>query len=118
MPPAEVLVAKLVSPAYAAVMLCGLPDTVSAEVVQVATPLPFTATLLQTAVAPSLNVTVPVGTPVPCGVTVAVKVTGWLEMLGFRLDASAVVVAALLTVSVKFCTAFGVVELLAVKVSA
>ena len=99
-------------------MLCGLAATVSADDVQVATPLPFTATLLQMAVAPSLKVTVPVGTPAPCGVTVAVNVTGCPEMLGFRLDARAVVVAALLTVSVKFCTAFGVVELLAVKVSA
>ena len=99
-------------------MLCGLAATVSADDVQVATPLPFTATLLQIAVAPSLNVTDPVGTPAPCGVTVAVKVTGCPEMLGFRPDASAVVVLALFTVSVKFCTALGAVELLAVKVMA
>ncbi len=47
--------------------------------------------------APSRNVTVPVGTP-PGDVTVAVKVTNWPSMDGFRLDAIAVVVPAGFTV--------------------
>lgn len=43
----------------------------------VATPAPFKGIVVKVA-APSLNVTVPVGVPVPDdGVTVAVKVTDW-----------------------------------------
>src|SRR2546425_1057290 len=62
-------------------MACGEPATVSAAVLQVATPLALTATLLQLAiVVPSaLNVTLPsllgLPAPAPVPVTVAVKVT-------------------------------------------
>ena len=50
-------------------------------------------------VEPSLNVTVPVGVPTPgdVAVTVDVKVTGWPDTDGLTDDASAVVVASLLT---------------------
>jgi len=48
-------------------------------------------------VAPSRNVTVPVG--VPAGeLTVAVKVTGWPKTLGFAEEIDATVVAPLFTV--------------------
>src|SRR6266446_5714254 len=49
-------------------------------------------------VAPSRNVTVPVG--MPAGeLTVAVKVTGWPKADGFAEDTRAVVVAGLITVN-------------------
>ena len=50
--------------------------------------------------APSLNVTVPVGLPAPGAVAliVAVNVTVWPDTDGVTVDASAVEVAALLTV--------------------
>ena len=50
-------------------------------------------------VAPSLNVTVPEGIPSP-SVTVAVKVTDWPKVDGFKEEATPVVVAPLLTVTV------------------
>ena len=51
-------------------------------------------------VAPSLNVTVPVGVPLPgeLAVTLAVKVTDWLKTEGLAEETKAVVVASLLTV--------------------
>src|SRR6266704_5010 len=50
-------------------------------------------------VAPSRNVTVPVGMPTG-ELTVAVKVTGWPKVDGFAEDTRAVVVAGLITVNV------------------
>jgi len=49
---------------------------------------------------PSLNVTEPVGTPLPGDTadTVAVNVTDWLAVDGFRLEIRAAAVLALLTV--------------------
>src|SRR5258708_4812485 len=64
--------------------------TASEGVVNVATPLPLSVPL-PSAVAPSLNVTVPVGL---APVTVAVKVTACPKLLGLADDVSAVVVAA------------------------
>ena len=54
------------------------------------------------AVAPSLKVTVPLGVPLPGGVTVtvAVKVIGWPEAEGLAEEAKVVVVLAGVTVSV------------------
>ena len=50
---------------------------------------------------PSLNATVPVGVPLPeVGKTVAVKVTDWPNVDGLSDDATAVEVAAGLTVCV------------------
>ena len=54
-------------------------------------------------VEPSLNVTVPVGVPLPGApaATVAVKVTDWPKTDGFADDVTEVVVASLVTVSVR-----------------
>jgi len=64
--------------------------------VQVACALPLSATLLQIAVAPSLNVTVPLGVPVAgaTGLTAAVNVTAWPNTDGFADEVTVVVVAA------------------------
>ena len=71
----------------------------SDEVVKVAVPLLFNVAVPSWA-APSENVTVPVGVPVPggTGLTVAVKVTDCPTTDGFADDDTAVVVAILLTV--------------------
>ncbi len=71
---AEALALKLPSPAYSAVIEC--EPAASAAVESVATPAPLSVPV-PIVVAPSLNVTTPVATPVEgdCGVTVAVKVT-------------------------------------------
>jgi len=61
-------------------------------VVKVATPLAFTATPEASAVAPSLKVTVPAGTP-PVEVTVAVNVTDWPSPDGLKDEPKAVDVA-------------------------
>src|SRR5437870_6269590 len=83
-------------------MACGEPAMVSVAVPQVATPLALTATLLQSVVAPSLNVTLPsllgLPAPAPLPVTAAVKVTDCPKAEGFTLELSAVDVARLLTV--------------------
>jgi len=95
----EVLPLKLESPAYAAVMLCGLPETDSAEVLNVATP--EVNDPVPSVVAPSLNVTVPVGVPVlavEASLTVAVNVTDCPKTDGSGEEPSAVVVFAVLTV--------------------
>ena len=69
---AEVLVVKLVSPPYTAVMLWS--PTASAEVVKLAVPL--VRVPVPSVVSPSMKVTLPVGVPLPDEeATVAVKVT-------------------------------------------
>ena len=69
---------KLLSPLYSAVMVRLPPGNWKGLVVKVATP-PLSATGPPRMVLPSLNVTVPVGVPLPpvVGATVAVKVTDW-----------------------------------------
>lgn len=52
-------------------------------------------------VAPSLNVTLPVGTPAYCGYTFAVIVTEWPRIEGFAELASETWLAALATTRVK-----------------
>ncbi len=69
--PAEVLPAKVESPAYVAVMVCR--PTASVEVLKVAVPALIVPVPI--AASPSKNVTVPVGFPVVALFTVAVKVT-------------------------------------------
>jgi hypothetical protein len=72
---------------------------VSVEVEKVAWPEPLSATA--GCELPSMtNCTFPEGVPPPgaFAVTVAVKVTLWPKIDGFKLDATAVVVSALLTV--------------------
>jgi hypothetical protein len=71
-------------------MIVWLPD-VNAVVVKVATPLPLTATLEANVVAPSVNFTLPVGTP-PLEVTVAVNVTDWPMPDGLGEEVAVVVV--------------------------
>jgi hypothetical protein len=94
----EVLPVKSVVVAYTAVIEW-LP-TLSALLVNVATPLAFSAPV-PSVVDPSLNVTVPVGTPTLglTGATVAENVTGWLASDGLALATSVVVVAAMLMVN-------------------
>jgi len=57
--------------------------------------------LVETAVAPSLNVTVPVGVPPPTAVTIALSMTGCPMTLEIAEEARIVAVSALLTVWVK-----------------
>jgi len=83
----DVLDAKVASPLYVAVM--EWEPAVSVLVANVAIAEPFSGPLPKV-VAPSLNVTVPVGVPGDVDVTVAVNVTDCPARLGFRLDASAV----------------------------
>src|SRR5438093_9233709 len=78
----DVLPTKLPSPPYSAVMLW-FPSA-SDDVVKVAWPDAFSVPV-PSVVAPSLNVTVPVGTP-PAEVTVAVNVTDPPGTEGFVLD--------------------------------
>src|SRR5260221_1960375 len=68
--------------------------SVSEEVVNAAAPAASAAVPIT--VAPSLNVTVPVGVPAPL-LTVAVNVTACPTLLGLTEDARAVVVGTLLT---------------------
>lgn len=69
------------------------------EVAKVATPEPFSVPV-PSVVAPSLNVTLPVGVPEPGAetVTVAVKVTDCPKTDGFTLEMSAVVVGSGFTI--------------------
>jgi len=94
----EVLVVKLVSALYVAVIEC--PPTASVVVVNAAV-LPVRLTV-PSEVAPSLNVTVPVGVPAPgaTAATVAVKVNDWPRTDGLvpLVSATVVVVLAWLTV--------------------
>jgi hypothetical protein len=85
----ELLALKLLSPPYAAVMLC--VPAVSAEVENVAIPLPFRSELPIWFV-PSRKLTVPVGVPPAVVVTVIAKVTVWCRFaeVGAKLNAVAV----------------------------
>lgn len=86
-------------------MECEATDSV--EVARVAWPL-LSRFDVPRVVAPSLNVTVPVGTP-PLDVTAAVKVTDWLNTEGLADELTVVVVAKV------FCTVCTVLPLLAAK---
>jgi hypothetical protein len=71
----------------------------SADVDKVATPLPLSAEL-PIVVAPSRNVTVPVGVPVVVELTVAVRVTDCPSPDGLAEEISKVVLPAICTVCV------------------
>jgi hypothetical protein len=94
---ADVLVVKLELPPYTAVIEC-VPSA-SVETANVAFPL--VSVPVPRVVLPSLNVTVPVGVPVPGAVAVKVAVNVTLSPLvdGFNEDATFVEVAALSTTS-------------------
>jgi hypothetical protein len=94
---ADVEPLNVASPPYSAVIECAPAG--SDDVVSVACPAPFSAPV-PSVVAPSRNVTVPVGVPDAGDVTVAVKVAVWPTLLGFGVDVSAVLVDALATVCV------------------
>jgi hypothetical protein len=106
----DVLPASLLSPPYIAVTECA--PSASVDVVNVATPAPFNVPVPST-VAPSIKVTVPVGTPLPgfC-VTVAVKVTLVPTFTFAALAIRVVDVCARLTVTT---TAFDVLAALFVS---
>jgi hypothetical protein len=93
---ADVLVLKLVSPPYTAVIECA--PTPSVELVNVACPAPFSVPV-PSVVEPSRNVTVPVGAPTPGGfaLTVAVNVAACPNTDGLADELSVVVVLTLLT---------------------
>ena len=91
----EVLASESLSPLYTAVML--FVPVLNAAVVNVATPLAFTAELPSVEV-PSINFTVPVGMIPVNELTVAVKVTDALSVEGFSDEVSAVVVFPACTV--------------------
>src|SRR5205814_562825 len=93
---ADVLVMKLTSPAYTAVMLWLPTDKV--EVVKTASP-PLSVPV-PSVVAPSLNVTVPVAVPEPgrFAATAAVKMTAWPGVAGFTDEVRVTVVVSWLTV--------------------
>jgi hypothetical protein len=94
----DVLPALLLSPPYTAVTECA--PRASDDVEKVATPLPFSVPVPR-AVAPSITVTVPVGTPLPgFSVTVAVKVTLVPTSTLIALAISAVEVCSSATVTV------------------
>ena len=82
---------KLPFPAYTAVIEC--VPAVREDVVNVARPL-VSSEVDPSVVVPSMNVTVPVGTPDP--LTVAVKVTPAPKVDGLLLDATVVVVGLLM----------------------
>src|ERR1043166_1915487 len=95
----DVLVLKLASPLYTAVIEWEVTDKVEEE--EVAEP-PLRL-LVAREVAPSLKVTVPVGVP-PAGetaLTVAVIVTDWPKTDGWAEEARVTALLALLTVWVK-----------------
>jgi hypothetical protein len=92
-----VLATKFVSPPYCAVSEC--VPTLSEEVANVATPLPF-AKLAPSTVAPSKKVIVPVGVPEPGAIalTVAVSVTVSPGTEGFTSEVSTVALETCMTV--------------------
>jgi hypothetical protein len=73
--------------------------TLRADVVNVACAEPFKATVAASVVAPSVNVTVPVGVPTPgdAAATVAVNVTTWPNTEAFGEELIVVLAEALLT---------------------
>src|SRR2546427_613840 len=71
-------------------MLC--VPAVSADILSTA--VPFVSATEANVVAPSANVTAPVGAPAPCGITVAVNVTTWLKLDGLSEESNDVVVGA------------------------
>jgi hypothetical protein len=85
--------------AYTAVIECD--PTARDDVLKVAEPALSVPVPID--VVPSLNVTVPVGVPLPGAVvlTVAVNVTDWPNTDGFVDDATVVLVAAAFTVCVR-----------------
>ena len=90
---------KFISPPYVAVMRFAF--TGIAEVVKVHLPEPMDVPVPRLVfVVVSTKVTVPVGVPPICGVTVAVNVTGWFSTEGFGDDTTASVVVAFVTESV------------------
>ncbi len=92
---ADVLAASFVSPPYTAVIEWRRSQMAIAKV---ATPEPFSVPVPRV-VAPSLNVTVPVGVPTPGAttLTVAVNVTDWPKSDGLTLEIKAVVVESRFT---------------------
>ena len=87
----EVLVVKLLSPLYTAVIEWVATERL--DVVNDAEP-PLIGTVPSVA-APSLKVTLPVGVPEPdAGLTVAVNLTDWPKADGFSEDTTAVLVPA------------------------
>jgi hypothetical protein len=90
---AETLVSKLVLPLYVAVIECVPCD--NDFVVKAADPL--LSVTVASVVAPSLNVTVPVGVPVNWGATFAVNVTFEPSGAGFSDEVNVVLLVALLT---------------------
>jgi hypothetical protein len=94
--PDDVLVLKLPSPPYTAVIVC--VATLSPLVLKVAWP-PLSVPVPKV-IPPSLNVTVPPGVPLPgaLALTVAVKVTPWPHTDGLAEELTLVVVLAGLTV--------------------
>jgi hypothetical protein len=93
---AEVPPVKLLSPAYVTVMVCVPTD--SEVVVKLAVPLESVPLPIETP--PSLNVTVPVGVPVPGAAALAdtVNVTDWPNTDGLTLLLTESELPALLTV--------------------
>ena len=87
---------KLLSPLYAAVMVC--VATLKAEVVKVAWP-EVMVTLAASVVAPSVKVTVPVGVPVAgaTAATMAVNVTACPNTEGLGAEVTVVLLEALFT---------------------
>jgi hypothetical protein len=88
-----VLPLKLASPLYLAVIEWAPTDRLAVLAVHVKGAAAGNVQLPIVAV-PSRNVTVPVGVPVPGGVTVAVKVTDWPKTDGLADDVSVVAVVA------------------------
>ena len=70
-------------------MITSVP-TGKVESDRVATPLPFTGRL-PNVVVPVENVTAPVGVPVVCEITVAVRIINWLSEEGLGEEVSATV---------------------------
>ena len=95
----DVLLLKVVLPPYTAVIECfpGAKD----ELLNLA--LPAANVPAPKFTAPSLNITVPAGTPAAgaAAVTVAVKVTGWLNTGGPTDESTVMCVAPLFTVCAK-----------------
>ena len=93
---AEALLLKSVLPLYVAVMECGPGGKAGVENVA----FPLASVPLPSIAAPFLNVTVPVGVPLPGAAanTLAVKVTDCPNTDGLREETTVVLVEALLTV--------------------